>query len=92
MIVQYITNTGAVIVLHTVYYTALNQSTACKKDSNPLHILHCTLSFAVIRGGPKKSGLASKPVTLDLEHRELNGQVLLIPHIICVNLVYSSFF
>ena len=39
MIVQYITNTGAVIVLHTVYYTALNQSTAFKKDSKPLHTI-----------------------------------------------------
>ena len=45
-----------------------------------------------LRGVPKKSGLASEPVTLDPEQLELNGQILRIPHIICVNLVYSSFF
>ena len=42
------------------------------------------------KGCFKKSGLASEPVTLDPEHLELNGQVLRIPHIICVNLVYTQ--
>ena len=51
-----------------------------------------TYHFSEVRGVSKKSGLASEPVTLDPEHLELNGQVLRIPHIICVNLVYSSFF
>ena len=45
-----------------------------------------------LRGVPKKTGLASEPITRVLEQVSKNGQVLLNPHNICFNLVYSSFF
>ena len=50
------------------------------------------LCRSVLRGVPKKSGLASEPITRVLEQVSKNCQVLLNPHNICVNLVYSSFF
>ena len=46
----------------------------------------------IVRGVPKKTGLASEPITGVLEQVSKNGQVLLNPHNICFNLVYSSFF
>ena len=46
----------------------------------------------ILWSGTWKSGLASEAVTRDIEQLEQNGQVLRIPHIICNNLVYSSFF
>ena len=46
----------------------------------------------IVRGEHKKSGLTSEALTRVLEQLEQNGQVIQIPHIICNNLVYSSFF
>ena len=45
-----------------------------------------------IRGGAKKSGLASEVITRVVGKLELNGQVLRIPCLISVNLMYSSLY
>ena len=46
----------------------------------------------VHKGVCKKSGLASELITRVVGELELYGQDLRIPHVISVNLVYSSFF
>ena len=57
------------------------------------HPIWCQVEVTkMLRGVPKKTGLASEPITRVLEQVSKNGQVLLNPHNICVNLVYSSFF
>ena len=47
--------------------------------------------LCVVRGGQKKSGLASEAITRVLRQLEQNGQVLRNPYNICKILVYSSF-
>ena len=49
---------------------------------------HCAKEW--LRGGRKKSGLASEPLALDPDELEQKGKVLQNPHNICLNLVYSS--
>ena len=57
-----------------------------------LNFGYWTIEILDVRGEHKKSGLTSEALTRVLEQLEQNGQVLQIPHIICNNLVYSSFF
>ena len=46
--------------------------------------LECIVDIFIAKNWPNRKKIRT--------HLELNGQVLRIPHIICVNLVYSSFF